>query len=170
MHVAEAIRQKRAIRAFDARFIGDKEAQAILNAGRRAQSSKNTQPWRFIAVREPSMLKALTVAGPFADHVGGAALAVVILTPDPAQRWTLPFDAGQAAAYMQLAALELGIGSCLIAIYEPEKIRALLGIPADLHPYAALSFGYPANPADLTRPPRAAGRRSATEVVHWEHW
>jgi nitroreductase len=170
MQVAEAIRQKRAIRTFAARPIGDQEARAILDAGRRAQSSKNTQPWHFIAVREPSMLKSLTIAGPFAGHVGGAALAVVILTPDPAQRWTLPFDAGQAAAYMQLAALELGIGSCLIAIYEPEQIRALLGIPGHLHPYAALSFGYPADPADLTRPPRAQGRRRPAEVVHWERW
>ncbi len=170
MHVAEAIRQKRAIRTFAARPIGDDEAQVILNAGRRAQSSKNTQPWRFIAVRERATLMALTAAGPFAEHVGGAALAVVILTPDPAQRWTLPFDAGQAAAYMQLAAWELGIGSCLIAVYEPEKVRALLSIPGDLHPYAALSFGYPADPADLTRSPRTGGRRTAAEVVHWEHW
>ncbi len=170
MHVAEAIRQKRAVRTFADRPISDDDARAILNAGRRAQSSKNTQPWRFVAVRDRATLKALTAAGPFAAHVGGAALAVVILTPDPAQRWTIPFDAGQAAAYMQLAAWELGIASCLIAVYEPEKVRALLGIPADLHPYAALSFGYPADEADLTRPPHAGGRRRAAEVVHWERW
>ena len=31
------------------------------------------------------------------------------------------FDAGQAAAFMQLAAWELGIGSCPASIYEPKK-------------------------------------------------
>jgi nitroreductase len=170
MLVAEAIRQKRAIRTFAARPIGDEEATAILNAGRRAQSSKNTQPWSFVAVRERATLQALTAAGPYAEHLGGAALAVVILTPDPAQRWSIPFDAGQAAAYMQLAAWDLGIGSCLVAVYEPDRVRALLAIPADLHPYAGLSFGYPADAADLTRPPRAGGRRRAAEVIHWERW
>jgi len=170
MHVAEAIRQKRAIRTFAPQPIGDGPARVILNAGRRAQSSKNTQPWHFVAVRDRTTLQALTAAGPYAQHVAGAALAVVIATPDPATRWTIPFDAGQAAAYMQLAAWALGIGSCLVAVYEPEKVRALLGISKDLHPYAALSFGYPADPADLTRPPRASGRRRAADVFHWEHW
>ena len=170
MDVALAIRQKRAIRTFAAKPIRDADARRILDAGRRAQSSKNTQPWHFVAVRERATLQALTVAGPFAGHVAGAAMAVVIATPDPAQRWTIPFDAGQAAAYMQLAAWELGIGSCLVAVYEPEAVRVLLGIPAELHPYAALSFGYPGDLASLARPPRASGRRPATEVVHWEHW
>jgi len=170
MDVAIAIRQKRAIRTFSATPINGDDARKILNAGRRAQSSKNTQPWQFVAVRERATLQALTVAGPFAGHVAGAAMAVVIATPDPAQRWSIPFDAGQAAAYMQLAAWELGIGSCLIAVYEPEKVRALLAIPHDLHPYAALSFGYPNDLADLTRAPRAGGRRGAGEVIHWERW
>jgi nitroreductase len=170
MDVALAIRQKRAIRTFAARSIHDEDARSILDAGRRAQSSKNTQPWHFVAVRDRATLTALTEAGPYAGHVARAAMAVVIATPDPAQRWSIPFDAGQAAAYMQLAAWELGIGSCLVAVYETEKVRALLGIPDDLHPYAALSFGYPDDPADLTRAPRAAGRRSAADVIHWERW
>ncbi len=170
MDVGIAIRQKRAIRTFAAKPISDNDAREILNAGRRAQSSKNSQPCRFVAVRERSLLQALTVAGPYAGHVAGAAMAVVIATPDPAQRWSIPFDAGQAAAYMQLAAWGLGIASCLIAVYEPEKVRALLAIPHDLHPYAGISFGYPDDPADMTRAPRAAGRRSADEVTHWERW
>jgi hypothetical protein len=109
MLVAEAIRQKRAIRTFAARPIGDEEATAILNAGRRAQSSKNTQPWSFVAVRERATLQALTAAGPYAEHLGGAALAVVILTPDPAQLG-IP-STPDRPRLMQLA-WDLGIGSC----------------------------------------------------------
>ena len=39
---------------------------------------------------------------------------------DPGEKFQTMFDAGQAAAYMQLAAWELGVGSCLASIYEPE--------------------------------------------------
>mgnify|MGYP001032609357 CR=1 FL=1 len=103
-------------------------------------------------------------------QLAAAALGVVILTPDPAQRFSIMFDAGQAAAYMQLAAWELGIGSCLATIYDPDKARHLLGFPDDWHARIAISFGYPAQEAWLTSPPRRGGRRPLEEVVHWERW
>jgi len=98
MDVAQAIRLKRAVRSYAARPLPEEAIQAILLAGRRAQSAKNTQPWHFIAVQERSSLEALSRTGTFAGHLAGAPLAVAILTPDPAQRWSILFDAGQAAA------------------------------------------------------------------------
>ncbi len=68
------------------------------------------------------------------------------------------FDAGQAAAYMQLAAWELGIGSCPASIYEAEKAREILGFPATLHLRIALSFGYPAEENKLSATPKKGGR------------
>jgi nitroreductase len=95
---------------------------------------------------------------------------VAILTPDPASRFSILFDAGQAAAYMQLAAWELGIGSCLATIYEPDAARRLLGFPQELHLRIAISFGYPADPALLTAPPVRRGRRPTAETVHLDRW
>jgi nitroreductase len=169
MDVAEAIRTKRAVRVFQDRPLPDEVVTAILNAGRRAQSSKNTQPWHFIAVRDRATLAALAKLGIFAGHLAGAALGVVIVTPDPAQRWSIMFDAGQSAAYMQIAGWELGVGSCPATIYEPEQAQALLGVPADWHIRAALSFGYPTEPAPAEAPKRA-GRRPLIDVVHYEKW
>src|SRR3989304_789682 len=51
MDVAQAIRLKRAVRSYAARPLPEEAIQAILLAGRRAQSAKNTQPWHFIAVQ-----------------------------------------------------------------------------------------------------------------------
>jgi nitroreductase len=169
MNVAEAIRTKGATRVFQDRPLPNEVVTAILSAGRRAQSSKNTQPWHFIAVRERITLQALSKLGTFAGHLAGAALGVVIVTPDPAQRWSIMFDAGQSAAYMQLAAWELGVGSCPASIYEPERAGELLGVPADLRVHAALSFGYPAEASPVGAPKRA-GRRPMGDVVHWEKW
>lgn len=170
MNVSEAIRTKRAVREFLAEPLPDESVRAILYAGRRAQSAKNTQPWHFIAIRDRDTLKTLSGMGTWAGHLAGAAMGVVILTPDPAQRYSIMFDAGQSASYMQLAAWELGIGSCLATIYEPEKARTLLGFPAELHANVALSFGYPQETERLTRPPQPGGRKPMAEVVHWERW
>lgn len=170
MDVARAIRLKRAVREFAPTPLSDQQVLSILHAGRRAQSSKNTQPWHFIAIRQRETLLALSRLGTYAGHLAGAALGVAILTPDPSHRWSIAFDAGQAAAYMQLAAWEMGIGSCLATIYQPDAARALLGFPEDLHLNIALSFGYPADPDVLTRPPRPGGRHPAESRFHFETW
>ena len=170
MDVAHAIRTKRAIRKFAPQPLPDEVVHAILNAGRRAQSSKNSQPWHYVVVRERATLAALSKMGTYAGHLAGAAMAVVFVTVDPAVRWAIMFDSGQSASYMQLAAWELGVGSCLATIYEPEQARALLGVPDELTIHVAISFGYP-DPAELAqRPPKPGGRRPLGDVVHWERW
>jgi nitroreductase len=170
MNVSEAIRMKRAVRTFTTEPLPEEAIYAILNAGRRAQSSKNTQPWYFIAITDKAVLKQLAECGQWAGHLAGAALGVAIIHADPSQKFQIMFDIGQAAAYMQLAAWELGVGSCLASIYEADKARNILGFPDDLHLRIALSFGYPADQASLTRPPQKGGRRSLNEIAHLDHW
>jgi len=170
MNVSEAIRTKRAIRKFQDKPLPDDAIFAILNAGRRSQSSKNEQAWQFIAIREKAILKGLSRCGTYAGHLAGAALAVAILTSDPTGKFQTMFDAGQAAAFMQLAAWELGIGSVPASIYEGEKAREILSFPEEWHLRIALSFGYPLDEEKLSAPPKKGGRRSLEELVHWERW
>ena len=170
MNVSEAIRNKRAVRAFRDEPLSEAEVSAILDAGRRSQSSKNSQPWHFIAVQQRERLQAIAALGDNIGHAGGSALCVVIVVPQDNERtlWHF-FDTGQAAAYMQLAGQELGIGSCLGTVYDPDGLRELLGFPADHQARLLISFGYPA----AQQPRRglgAAGRRRYAEVVHHETW
>jgi len=81
MNISDAIRTKRAVRQFKDQALPEESVRAVLNAGRRSQSSKNTQPWQFIAVRGKETLKALSECGTYAGHLAGAALGVAILTP-----------------------------------------------------------------------------------------
>jgi nitroreductase len=164
MTVAEAIRTMRAVRQFTDQPLSDETITAILNAGRRAQSSKNTQAWKFVAVRDRATLRALSECGQFAGHLAGAALGVALVSPQPN-----PYDLGQAGAFMQLAAWELGVGSCIASMWEPDKAKAILGVPADHTFTNALSFGYPAAPA-AAAPPRKGGRLPLEDVVRWERW
>lgn len=170
MDVAEAIRLKRAVRQFKAEPLPNEVILAILNAGRRAQSSKNTQPWHFIAITDRAILQALAQCGEWAGHLASAALGVALISPDPTARFQTMFDLGQAAAYMQLAAWELGVGSCLASIYQPEQARQILGFPSDLHLRIAISFGYPLDESVLRKSPQRGGRRRLAEIVHWNRW
>ncbi len=164
MNVYEAIRTKRAVRAFADQPIAQEDVIAILDAGRRAQSSQNQQPWYFIAVGNRETLTKLAKCGKYADHLAGAALGVALVKKEDA----LDFDMGQAAAYMQLAAWERGIGSCIASLWEPDQAGKILGLPADLTCNTAISFGYPAAQPASER--KKGGRRPFEDVVRFERW
>lgn len=170
MDVSYAIRTKRVVRKFADRRLSEEDITSILNAGRRAPSSKNEQTWRFIAIQDRAVLRELSQCGEWAGHLAAAALGVAILTEDPLAKFQTMFDAGQAAAYMQLEAWGRGIGSCPASIYDAERARSILGFPAELHLRVALSFGFPADPAKVSAPPRKGGRLPLDSMIHREKW
>ncbi|MCQ3932856.1 MAG: nitroreductase [Chloroflexi bacterium] len=172
MDVWEAIRKKRAVRVFKSEPLSDEAVTRILDAGRRSQSSKNTQPWDFIAIRDRDQLQKVSELGNWTGHVAGAALCVAIVVPTSQSGqdvdWKHMFDAGQASSYMQLAALEIGVGSCLGTVYKQEEVRQVLGLPVDKTVHIVISFGYPAEQPETSA--KKGGRRPLAEVVHWDRW
>ena len=173
MDVWTAIRTKRMVRRFRDEPLGAGQLEQIVDAGRHAASSKNQQRWDFVAVQERERLRALSAVGPYAGHVAGAAAAVALLTPDPrapGASLSLVWDLGLAAENMMLAAWELGIGSCPATVYDQAIAREVLGHPEDRWCGYVLSFGFPADPDDLTRPPKPGGRRPLDEILHRERW
>ena len=171
--VWRAVASKRVIRRFSDQPLEPAHLDRILRAGRHAGSSKNRQRWTFIVCRDRAHLRELAELGPYAGHLAGAAVGVALVTPDPRAAGadlSIMFDLGQAAQNMMLAAWELGIGSVPATVYKPDEARRLLGYPTDQHCEFLLSFGYPADPTDLTRPPRPGGRRALGEMVHEERW
>ena len=173
MSTWEAVATKRVVREFADRSLEPDHLVRILNAGRRAASSKNLQRWQFIVCRDRDHLRELSAVGPWADHLAGAAVAIALVTPDPTAAdspLSVLFDLGMAAANMMLVAWELGIGSVPATVYEQDLARRLLEYPDDHHCEYLLSFGYPADPAVLTRPNQAGGRVALTDIVHDERW
>ena len=171
--VWKAISTRRAVRRFADRPLDDGHLERILRAGRRANSSKNQQAWAFIVCRDRAHLRELAEVGPYAGHLTGAAVGIALVTPNPARAkapYSLMFDIGQAADSMMLAAWELGIGSAPVTVYRQDLARRLLAYPEDQHCEFMLSFGYPADPSDLTRPLSPGGRRPLDELVHEERW
>lgn len=173
MDVLDAIHGLRAVRSFADRPLQAHHLTTILEAGRRAGSSKNQQRWDFIVVTERDRLAELGRLGPYAGHVAGAAAAVALVTPDPRNPNAPPstlWDLGLAAQNMILAAWALGIGSCPATVYEPDLARRMLGYPVGRTCEFVLSFGYPADPTDLSRPLRPGGRRPLADIIHEDRW
>ena len=169
----DAIRTKRAIRRFADRPLAPDTVERILRAGRRAGSSKNSQRWDFIVVRDRGRLTELAAVGPYAGHLAGAALGIALVTPDPrakGQPLAIMFDLGQAAENMMLVAWELGIGSVPATVYQQDLARQILAYPATSWCEYIVSFGYPADPAEMSAPLRPGGRRPLSEIVHEERW
>ena len=173
MSVWDAVSSRRVVRRFADRPLDDDHVDRILHAGRRANSSKNSQRWAFIVCRDRDHLRQLAEVGPWAGHLAGAALAIALVTPDPSRTdapLSVMFDLGLAADEMILVAWELGIGSVPATVYRQDLARELLGYPDDHHCEFLLSFGYPADPEVLTRPLKGGGRKPLSDLVHEERW
>lgn len=169
METWTAIDTVRVVRHFADTAIEPAHLDRILNAARRTASSKNEQTWAFIVLRDRAHLRELASVGRYAGHLAGATVAIALVTPNPATPSQL-WDMGRAAQNMVLAAWELGIGSVPATVYEHDLAHRLLGLPGDRRCDYLLSFGYPADPAKLTAPNRAGGRRALSELVHEERW
>jgi len=164
METLKTIKTKHAVRQFSDEPVPEDVIRLIVDSGRRSQSSKNSQPWYFIVIQDRARLEALSKTGTYAGHVAGAAFAVVLVGTQHSD-WN-SFDLGQASSYLQLAAWDLGVGSCIATLHNEAAAREVLGLPDDTGLFLAISFGYPAK--DWT--PNKGGRRPLDEVIKWETW
>ena len=173
MDTWQAINSIRVIRKFTDRPLEPDHLDRILNAGRRAGSSKNQQNWAFVVCTDRAHLTELSAVGPFGGHLAGAAAAIALVVPNPATHpapYSVMWDLGRAAQNMVLAAWELGIGSVPATVYDQALVKEQLTLPDDWWCEFLLSFGYPEDPEALIWAKRAGGRKAIDEIVHRERW
>jgi nitroreductase len=167
------IKSLRAVRQFSDREIPDDVLRDILETGRWAGSSKNTQPWDLVVVTNRDTLAALAECGRFAWHLAGAKLALALVMRGE-DAWS-GMDEGRLMQNLMLAAWAHGVGSCIGSIYpeHQQRARELLGIPENRYLRTMLSIGYPASPEALRLPPNAGiprGRRPLDDLVSRERF
>lgn len=79
--LSEAVEQRRATPSFDGKPIPDADLKRILEAGLRAPSGYNLQPWRFVVVRTPEQRRRLRGAS-FNQAKVEEASAVIVACGD----------------------------------------------------------------------------------------
>lgn len=147
MDVTKAIEARRAYRSLEPVEITDDLIRDLARHAQLAPSCNNNQPWRFVFVRDPDRLKDMRAAlTPMNDWVHAASMIVVVFSRKEddcmiKDREYHQFDAGLAAAFLILRAVELGLVAHPIAGFSPKKTREILGIPEEFHVIAWINIG-----------------------------
>lgn len=163
MDTYTCIRTKRDTRFYMDTPIPEESLRRILQAGRMAGSSKNSQPWRFVVIEDPANIRELAACGQYTEHMPYAPLVIAVVMP----RGSGDFDAGRAAQNMMLAAWAEGITSCPTSMHDQDGARRVLGIPDDYRVTIVLPFAYPP-PSGIKS--RGLPRLPIEELVHRGGW
>jgi nitroreductase len=171
METWDAITARRNVRSFEDRPLPDDALDRILEAGRRAPSSRNWQPWDYVVVTDRAQLVELAKVWQYGRHVADSAATVALVLPDTndlQERLTAYYDLGQATMAMAVAAADLGIGTGHSAVADQDVARRVLGLPDDRFAAYLMDMGYPADRP--LRPLRNPDRRPFDNVVHRGRW
>jgi len=171
METWDAIRARRNVRRYEERPIPPEHLDRILEAGRRAPSSRNRQPWDFVVVTDRAQLADLSKVWRGAGHVAGSAATIALVLREPEdeqERDRSHYDLGQATMAMMIAAADLGIGSGHSAVGDHDLAARILGLPADRRCEYLVTLGYPADRP--LKPIERPDRRPFDDVVHRGQW
>ncbi len=155
----EVVRKRRSIRKYKQFDIPKEDFEKMFETARLAPSAENSQPWRFIIVRDEKT-KELLARPNFKDRIFQTqpfiadASAIVVVLGDsrssccPRLTWTTR-DPLIATEHLVLAATALGYGTCWIANYESrprkwiDEVKMTLKIPEHLHIIVLVAIGFP---------------------------
>ncbi len=171
METWDAIRARRNVRTYRPDPVPAADLDRIAEAGWRAPSASNRQHWNFIIVTDRDQLQALSTVWQGAKHIAGAAAAIALVLPQPADERSKvvnQYDLGQATYAIMLAATDLGIGTGHSSVGNQEKAREILGVPADHDVAYMIGVGYPADRP--LKPIVKPNRLPFDEVVRRDHW
>lgn len=126
MDVLKAIKERRTVREFTDEKVSDTDLKKILEAGRWAPSGKNTQPWRFIMVKDKEKRMKLAECVSQSEIVRkAAALVAVMLDNEAGYNRDKDMQAiGACVQNMLLAAWALGLGACWIGGITAQREKA----------------------------------------------
>jgi nitroreductase len=171
METWDAIRARRNVRTYLPDPVPVADLDRIAEAGWRAPSASNRQHWNFIIVTDRDQLQALSQVWQGAKHIAGAAAAIALILPQPADERSKvvdQYDLGQATYAIMLAAADLGIGTGHSSVGDQEKAREILGVPDDHDVAYLIGVGYPADRP--LKPLVKPNRQPFDEVVRHGHW
>ncbi|MBN1685554.1 MAG: nitroreductase family protein [Spirochaetales bacterium] len=142
---------------------------AVLEAGRLAPTAANRQAFRIMVLRTKGAADRLLEIYRAEWFVQPpVVLAVVSL---PRESWVRrdgknysDVDAAIVMDHMILAAADLGLGTCWIGAFDPDKAKTNLSLPDEAVPVAFTPLGYPADE------PTAKKRKSLDDLVLYDRW
>ncbi len=169
MQVIDEIKEWVSIKNFKEDPIDRTILDRILEAGIRAPSAKNRQPWRFVVCRDPETRGKIKEAAFGQEHVGSAPVVIAACTTNieykmPNGQLSYPVDLSMAVSFMMIQSRAEKLGACIVTTFDEPEVKDILSIPYSMRIVMLLLLGYPAEI------PMKSSRKSAARVVGWDHW
>lgn len=165
MNCIERVLKRRSIRRFKNEPVSKEVMNNILEAGRRAPSATNQQPWHFVVARDYNEKEACSFGG-FNRFATDASFVVVGLYKKSEvmiEKFSL-MDVTIALQNMVVAAWVQGVGSCWMGAFDERKLKDTLNLPVDSRIVGAVAFGIP------DENPRQPAKKPLSETVHFDRW
>jgi nitroreductase len=164
MDTLTAIAARHSTREFIDKPIPKSVLEQIIDAGRRAPTARNEQPWEFVVVTDRATLQRIANAADSGRFIASASACVVVLCKDT--KYYLE-DGCAATENILLAAAASGVQSCWVAGDKKPycaSLSEMLYIPPTYKLISLLALGYESTPS------HPKPRRPLTQVLHWEQF
>ncbi len=143
---------RKSIRKYQLRPIGDDQIHALLTAAMSAPSARRTDPWHFYVLKSEDIRKQIATILPNGSFIADAPCGFLVCGDlTRANGGELSFllqDCSAAIENLLIAATQLGLGACWIAVHPRieriQGIKSLLELPENIIPVAAIACGWPA--------------------------
>jgi nitroreductase len=173
--VIRAIKERRSIYRFAPESVSEEKIHTVLEAGRWAPSWGNTQPWKFIVVKDAARRQEIydIVKSTLMGHVGieGAPVLIAICVNPKKDPYHFLEDGAVATQNMALAAHSLQLASYWIGIFDAKnaknsvenRVKKVLNVPQGLRVVAVLPIGLPGYEKSM-------GRRWLREITYYDRY
>ena len=166
------IRRVSQVRKFTDEAVSDDVVFRLLELGRWTGSAINSQPWKFIVVRDRETLRKIASLRPPNGWVAGVPVAIAIVN-DGAHPMFEAYDEGRLTERLLTGATLLGYGGGVAWFGETQhqaKAKVFLGIPESLSARQVVAIGRPMSGADSRSPGLGSGRKALAELVSIERY
>lgn len=154
----ELCKTRQSCRNFDGRSVEREKLTKCVEAARLAPSGCNSQPWSFVVVDDPKLVpevakcaQVMEGVNTFTDKAGAFIVVLeehAVLLPGIRKlldsQYFAKHDVGAATLALCLEAAEQGLGSCIMGMFDREKLSGLLDIPIEKRFAVVIALGYPA--------------------------
>ena len=168
----EPIRRVSQIRQYSADPVPDDVIDQLLELARWTGSAKNSQPWRFIVVRDKDRLKKLGALRPPIGWLASAPLGIAIVL-DGAEGMFGAYDEGRLTERLLTGATMLGYGGGTAWFGGPTQdaeAKKILGVPENLTARQIVMIGRPTSNKDPRPSGPMRGRKPISELVSYDRW
>lgn len=142
----DVIRSRHAVRSYQNKCVPREDILDILETTRFAPSAKNQQNWRFTIIENEDLRHKMVEACNKTEMIGKVPTIVVAWATDDkmmmCKQSTASVNVSIALTFMMLKATDLGIATCWWGAFDPEKVKQLLGLPAEATVVAVMPMGY----------------------------